>query len=91
MLIDPHDALDEQNAVVHALVGLAGLARTIHALGVRQPVPAHVEADDFVHLLVGLADLGDAVGRLVPPDEPRPAEPSPVPPWPGPMVRDLLR
>ena len=66
MLTDPREALAEHSSFVSYLVGLAGLARVVQALaceGNRQnDVPC--EADDLVHLLLGLASLGDSIGRL---------------------------
>jgi hypothetical protein len=65
-LTDPRDALVEQSSFVSYLVGLAGLARVVHALaadGDRRADP-HRAADDFVHLLLGLASVGAAIERL---------------------------
>ena len=79
MLTDPRAALAEQNTVATALTGVAGLARLVRALAAADrstgpPAPA----DEFVHLLLGIARLGDRVARLaaaVPSEPARPAEP----------------
>ena len=65
-LTDPREALADQSSFVSYLVGLAGLARVVHALaadGDRRDGPPR-EADDFVHVLLGVASLGDAIERL---------------------------
>ena len=65
-LTDPRDALADQSSFVDYLVGVAGLARVVRALGTegehRESPPR--EADDFVHVLLGVASLGDAIERL---------------------------
>ncbi len=66
MLTDPREALAEQSNFIGYLMGLAGVARVVHALaddGIRRADPPR-EADDFVHLLLGFASLGDKIGRL---------------------------
>jgi hypothetical protein len=68
---DPREALAEQSSFVGYLLGLAGLSRTVRALaadGARLP-GSPCEPDDFVHLLLGLVSIGDAVERLAGPDE----------------------
>jgi hypothetical protein len=76
-LTDPREALAEQSSFVGYLLGLAGLARTVRALAVdgdrrADPPPA----DDFVHVLLGVASIGVAIERL---DESSPAqEPEPA-------------
>jgi hypothetical protein len=65
MLTDPRDALAEQSNFISYLVGLASLARAVHALasdGNGTGSPA--QADDLVHLLLGVASVGDAIERL---------------------------
>jgi hypothetical protein len=67
-LTDPRDDLAEQSSFVGYLMGLAGLAQLVHALaasddGRRTDTPHSV--DDFVHVLLGVASLGQAVDRLV--------------------------
>jgi hypothetical protein len=78
MLIGPHEALAEQSNFVHALVGLAGLARVVHALasGERRRVGTAAEPDDFVHLLLAVASLGEAIGNLAPPADEKPPAPA---------------
>jgi hypothetical protein len=90
-LTDSRAAFAEQNGVVHALVGLAGLARMIRALGATGG-RAPGEADDFVHLLLGVASLGETVERLAGPVEPQgPDEPRDVVLTSAPTPGDLLR
>jgi hypothetical protein len=66
ILTDPRDALAEQSNFIGYLTGLAGLARVVHALAAdsdrRAGHPSN--ADGFIHVLLGLASLGDAVERL---------------------------
>jgi hypothetical protein len=87
VITDPHEALAEQNQVVMAFVGLAALGCAVRALsaGPRHPTPR--DADEFVHLLLAIAHLGEAVERLAPPTAPASddaATPSATP-------RELLR
>jgi hypothetical protein len=66
MLTDPRQSLAEHSSFVSYLLGLAGLARVVQALardGNRRQDPPH-EADDLVHLLLGLVSLGEAIERL---------------------------
>ena len=84
MLTDPREALAEQNSFINGLVGLAGLAQVIRALAAddSRRVTTSREADDFVHLLLAIASLGEAVGNLAAPaaaTEP-PAPPADLPP-----------
>ena len=76
MLTDPREALAEQSSFIGYLVGLAGLARVVHALaadGNRRADPPG-EADDAVHLLLGVASVAEAIERLA---ESAPAQPCP--------------
>jgi hypothetical protein len=79
MLTDPRASLAEQNTVATALTGLAGLARLVHALAEADRVTGRSEpADDLVHLLLGIARVGELVtrlGDLAPSDPPRPHAP----------------
>jgi hypothetical protein len=84
-LTDPREALADQSNFIGYLVGLAGVARLVHALAAdddSHPAGSH-DADDFVHALVGIASLGDAIDRLAEPvlaqQHPR-SEPDP-PDW----------
>ena len=87
MLTDPRAAHDRHNSFVNCLVGLAGLARMVHALAddERRRAATSSEADDFVHLLLALGSLGETVGilaRTAP--NPRPSADSPssvTTPW----------
>jgi hypothetical protein len=76
MLTDPREALAQQSSFVSYLVGLAGLARAVHALagdGDHRAVDPPREADDFVHVLLGLASLGEAIERVAESVPPRAA------------------
>lgn len=66
MLNDPRDELAGQSSFVGYLVGLAGLAQVVHALAAdgNRRIPAPGDSDDLVHLLLGLASLGNAIERL---------------------------
>jgi hypothetical protein len=68
MLTDPREALGEHSSFIGYLVGLAGLAQVVRALAAddRRADPLR-EADDLVHLLLGLASLGEAIERLAKP------------------------
>jgi hypothetical protein len=68
-LTDPREALADQSSFIDYLVGLAGLARVVHTLAADgEP---HFEpprdSDDFVHVLLGLASLGDTIERIAEP------------------------
>jgi hypothetical protein len=69
MLTDPHEALADQSNFIGYLVGLAGLARLVHTLAADSNLRAGgpCDSDDFVHLMLGLASLGDAIERLAEP------------------------
>ncbi|MGH3552402.1 MAG: hypothetical protein ACRDT5_07385, partial [Mycobacterium sp.] len=65
-LTDPRDTLADQSNFIGYLLGLAGLARVVHALaadGDRRSEPPR-DSDDFVHVLLGVASLGEAIQRL---------------------------
>lgn len=83
-LTDPRDALADESSFVSYLVGLAGLARTVHVLAGDPGGPAEhpCDADDFIYVLLGIARLGDAIERLAGP-EPEPALPGAAPPPDG--------
>lgn len=64
-LTDAREALAEQSHFIDYLVGLAGLARVVHALADddhRSDPPR--APDDFVHALLGLAALGATIDRI---------------------------
>lgn len=65
-LRDPHAALAEQSSFVGYLIGVAGAARCVRELARVDLVdsPPGAPVDDFVHLLLGIASLGDAISRL---------------------------
>ena len=65
-LTDPRESLADQSNFIGYLVGLASLARVVHALaadGERRAEQSR-EADDFVHVLLGVASLGEAIERM---------------------------
>jgi len=74
-LTDPRAALADHASLIDYLMGLAGLGRLVRALGTGAGEPR--EADDFVHVLLGLASLGTRVERLAPPA--RVSAPGPTP------------
>lgn len=65
-LTDPRDALADQSNFIGYLLGLAGLARVVHALAAddnrRSDPPG--DSSDFVDLLLGVASLGQSIERL---------------------------
>jgi hypothetical protein len=65
-LTDPRESLADQSSFISYLLGLSGLARVVHALAANNVHAAgrHSQGDDFVHLLLGLVSLGEAVERL---------------------------
>lgn len=75
-LTDPRPALADQSNFIGYLVGLAGLARAVHALAAdddRRSGPPS-EPDDFVYALLGVARLAAAIEALA--DAPA-AQPNP--------------
>ncbi|BDB43446.1 hypothetical protein Mkiyose1088_22570 [Mycobacterium kiyosense] len=68
-LTDPREALADQSEFIGYLVGIAGLARVVHTLaadGDRRP-ESPCEADDFVHVLLGVASIGAGIEQLANP------------------------
>jgi hypothetical protein len=65
-LTDPREALAEQSTFIGYLMGLTGLARVVHELAAAHNSHAEPrrDADDFVHLLLGLASLGHEIELL---------------------------
>jgi hypothetical protein len=65
-LTDPRAALADESNFISYLVGLAGVARVVHALAADGdcPVDPPRDDDDFVHVLLGLASLGAAIEGL---------------------------
>jgi hypothetical protein len=62
-LTDPREALADQSSFIDYLVGLAGLARVVHTLAAdsdHRPASPR-DSDDFVHVLLGFASLGEAI------------------------------
>lgn len=67
-LTDPREALADQSNFIGYLVGLAGVARMVHALaGDDRRSDTRRDPDDFVHVLLGLASLGAAIDRFATP------------------------
>ncbi len=65
-LLDPREALAEQSTFIEYLLGVAGVAQLVHELAADGVPSAECScaADDFVHVLLGLAALGEAVEAL---------------------------
>lgn len=78
-LTDPREALAEQSNFIGYLLGLAGLAEVVRTLATDTtittgPTP---DADDFVHLLLGIAGVGAMIDRVAyPSDTQRNSNPS---------------
>lgn len=89
-LTDPREALADQSHFIDYLVGLAGIARTIHDLAAdgdrRAGVPR--DADDFVFALLGLVSVGTAIERLTYPPA---AQQNPIADAPGTPIARWLR
>lgn len=67
-LTDPREALADQSNFIGYLVGLAGVARMVHALaGDDLRSDTRRDPDDFVHVLLGLASVGAAIERFTNP------------------------
>jgi hypothetical protein len=68
-LTDPREALAEQSSFIDYLVGIAGLARMVHTLAadVSPRSGPSIDSDDFVHLLLGVASLGESIEELAEP------------------------
>ncbi|OBC11594.1 hypothetical protein A5784_34345 [Mycobacterium sp. 852013-50091_SCH5140682] len=67
-LTEPRAALAENSGLIDYLVGLAALGRLVRTLSIGGG--ERRDADDFVHVLLGLAALGARVERLAPPAPP---------------------
>lgn len=85
-LSDPRAALADQSEFVDYLVGFSGVAHVVHTLaadGDRRPGGIR-DADDFVHVLLGLASIGAGIERLIdvaaPQQSPRAETPRPAVP-----------
>jgi len=65
-LTDPREALSDQSNFIGYLVGLAGLAKVVHTLAGNDDRRAGGprDAEDFVHVLLGIASLGDGIERV---------------------------
>jgi hypothetical protein len=83
MLTDPRPALAEQSNFIGYLLGVVGMARTVHALAADSHPRADTprEVDDFCYLLLGVASVGDAINRLAESAQAEPCEaPDAAPP-----------
>jgi hypothetical protein len=65
-LTDPREALADQSNFIGYLVGLAGLGRVVQTLAADDDrrSGASLDADDFVHMLLGIASLAAGIERL---------------------------
>jgi hypothetical protein len=63
-LSDPRPALGEHSSLVDYLCGVVALARLIDELAHDTSSEHGGVADDFVHLLLGVASLGAAIDGL---------------------------
>lgn len=64
-LMDPREALAEQSTFIGYLMGLASLGQVVRALVADDDQATRpCDADDFVHLLLGIVGLGASVERL---------------------------
>lgn len=65
-LLDPRDALADQNNFIGYLLGIAGLAETVRTLATdgSGQSDASEDADDFVHVLLGIASIGERINGL---------------------------
>jgi uncharacterized membrane protein HdeD (DUF308 family) len=91
MLTDPRKALAEQSNFIGYLLGLAGVARVVHALaadGNRRADPPR-EADGFVYVLLGLASLGGKIESLAESTQAQPSAAAATAPRPSTETRWL--
>lgn len=63
-LTDPIAALADDCSFIGYLVGLAGVGRVVHTLAGDAEAGTPRAADEFVHLLLGLASLGAGIESL---------------------------
>jgi hypothetical protein len=65
-LTDPREALADQSSFIDYLMGMVGLAQVVRALAASgaYDVGTRRDTDDLVHVLLGLASLGEAIERL---------------------------
>lgn len=64
-LTDPRPALAEHSSLIGYLMGVAATAHAIDELALDPNRGSVCAADDFVHVLVGVASLGKAIEHLV--------------------------
>lgn len=79
-LSDPRPALAEHSSLIGYLMGVAAAAEAIEALAADPRRQSRGTADDFVHMLVGVAGMGRSIHTLasVDPVVDRPASPEPT-------------
>lgn len=82
-LTDPRPALAEQSSLISYLMGIAAMAGMIDMLATDAARVSARPADDFVHVLLGVASLGNSIEHLVDPL----AACDPVPPEPRRWLR----
>ena len=65
-LTDPREALADQSNFIGYLVGVAGLGRVVKSLAAddNRRSGTSLDADDFVHMLLGIASLAAGIERL---------------------------
>lgn len=66
-LTDPRPALAEQSSLISYLMGIAAMAGMIDMLATDAARVSARPADDFVHVLLGVASLGKSIEHLVGP------------------------
>ncbi|MDT5180668.1 MAG: hypothetical protein QOJ95_4866 [Mycobacterium sp.] len=65
-LSDPRQALAERSSLIDYLMGVAALAQLVDVMALDATRESAPSADDFVHLLLGVASLGKSIEQLVP-------------------------
>lgn len=83
-LTDPRPALAEQSSLISYLMGIAAMAGMIDMLATDAARVSARPADDFVHVLLGVASLGKSIEHLV---DPLAVACDPVPPEPRRWLR----
>lgn len=63
-LSDPRPALAEHSSLIGYLMGVVAAAKAVEALASDSGHQTPPAADDFVHLLVGVASLGRSIENL---------------------------
>ncbi len=63
-LSDPRPALAEHSSLIGYLMGVVAAAKAVEALASDSRPQSLGAADDFVHMLVGVASLGRSIENL---------------------------